>query len=533
MTGTLANTSIHAGSRLGPFPAFAARIGALTGWRRAGLAVLLGALATAAMPPVSVVPTLLVSFPFLVWLLDGADKTGRRPAWRAFFTGWWFGVGYFATGLYWVSHALLVDAVKFGWLIPFVLTGLAGGLGIFIGAATAATYLSRTRGVARVLVLAVAWAAGEWLRGHIFTGFPWNLIGAAWTGTTPMMQPAAAVGLYGLSLLTVVIAALPATLAVPATGARRWGGMAAAALLLAALWLGGALRVPAEAQPTVPDLRFRLVQPNIPQSLKWDPALREQHVVHTMRLTREPGYERITHVIWPEAAVPFPLSASASLRQAIGTVVPSGGLLLTGAPRIAGEGASFQAWNSFYALDGGGDIVGTFDKFHLVPLGEYVPFRGILPLEKITPGIGDFTAGPGPQTLRVPGLPPFSPLICYEIIFGGTVVDPAARPAWLLNVTNDAWFGISSGPYQHFASARFRAVEEGLPLARAANNGISAMVDPYGRVLASLGLGSMGVLDVALPQPLPPTLYARYGDAMLLVLMLLTVGIAYALRRRA
>jgi apolipoprotein N-acyltransferase len=513
--------------------ALAQRVGALTGLRRAALAVLLGAMATAAMPPVHLVPTLLISFPALVWLLDGSDKAGRRPAWRAFFAGWWFGVGYFATGLYWVSHALLVDAVKFGWLIPFVLTGLAGGLGIFIGAATALTHLTRTRGIARVLVLAVAWTAGEWLRGHIFTGFPWNLVGAAWTGVTPMMQPAAVVGLYGLSLLTVSIAALPATLAAPGAGFRRWGGAVAAALLLAGLWLGGAIRVPADPQATVPDLRFRLVQPDIPQSLKWDPALREQHLVRTMQLTRAPGYEGITHVIWPEAAVPFALSASATLRQAIGTVVPPGGLLLTGAPRIAGEGASFQAWNSLYALDGSGEVVGLFDKFHLVPLGEYVPFRGVLPLEKITPGIGDFSAGPGPRTLDLPGLPPFSPLICYEIIFGGAVVDPATRPAWLLNITNDAWFGISSGPYQHFASARFRAVEEGLPLARAANNGISAMVDPYGRVVASLGLGETGVLDVPLPRSLAPTLYARYGDAILFLLMVACLGIALTLRRRA
>jgi apolipoprotein N-acyltransferase len=510
--------------------ALAQRVADLTGWRRAVLALLLGACATASLPPLYVVPALLVSFPGLVWLVDGS-KAGRRPPWRAFVAGWLFGIGYFATGLYWVAHALLVDAAKFGWLIPFVIGGLAGGLGLFIGAATAVTHLSRLHGPARVLVLAVAWTAGEWLRGHIFTGFPWNLIGSAWADIVPMMQSAAAVGLYGLSLLTVLIAALPATLAATAGGVQRWGGTVAAAVLLAALWSGGALRVAADPQATVPNLRLRLVQPDIPQSLKWDPALRERHLIHTMRLTREAGYEGVTHVIWPEAAVPFPLSADASLRQAIGTIIPPGGLLLTGAPRIAGQGPTFQAWNSLYALDGSGAVLGTFDKFHLVPLGEYVPFRGILPLEKITPGIGDFSAGPGPRTITVPGLPPFSPLICYEIVFGGAVIDPAARPAWLLNITNDAWFGISSGPYQHFASARFRAVEEGLPLARAANNGISGMVDPYGRVLASLGLGQMGVLDVSLPQPLAPTLYARYGDAILGLLVLAALALAAALRR--
>jgi apolipoprotein N-acyltransferase len=346
-----------------------------------------------------------------------------------------------------------------------------------------------------------------------------------------MMQPASVVGLYGLSLLTVLIAALPATWATSALGWQRWGGTIGAVVLLTALWGWGALRDPAEAQPTVPNLRLRLVQPDIPQSLKWDPALRERHLIHTMRLTRGAGFDGITHVIWPEAAVPFPLSADASLRQAIGTIIPPGGLLLTGAPRVVGQGATFQAWNSLYVLDGSGAILATFDKFHLVPLGEYVPLRGILPLEKITAGIGDFSAGPGPRTLTLPGLPPVSPLICYEIIFGGNVVDPANRPGWLLNITNDAWFGISSGPYQHFASARFRAVEEGLPLLRAANNGISAAVDPFGRVTAELGLGQMGVLDVSLPQPLAPTLYARYGDAILGLLMLLALAVAIGLRR--
>jgi apolipoprotein N-acyltransferase len=509
----------------------ARRIGALAGWRRAALAVLLGAFATAAMPPVYLVPALLVSFPGLVWLVEGSDAAGRRPAWRAFLAGWWFGVGHFATGLYWITHALLVDAAKFGWLIPFVIFGLAAGLAIFIGGATLALWRSRLRGVSGVLVLAVAWTVGEWLRGHILTGFPWNLIGSVWADLVPMMQPAAVVGLYGLGLLTVAIAAMPATLATESRGPQRWGATAGAALLLAALWIGGAMRLPAGEQPAVPDIRFRLVQPDIAQSLKWDPALRERHLIHTMRLTREAGDGRITHVIWPEAAVPFPLSADATLRQAIGTVIPPGGLLLTGAPRIAGQGPTFQAWNSLYALDGSGAIVGLFDKFHLVPLGEYVPLRGILPLEKITPGIGDFSAGPGPRTLALPGLPPVSPLICYEVIFGGAVVDPASRPGWMLNVTNDAWFGISSGPHQHFASARFRAVEEGLPLARAANNGISAMVDPYGRVTGSLGLGRMGVLDADLPQALPPTLYARYGDAIPGLLVVAALGLAFVLRR--
>jgi apolipoprotein N-acyltransferase len=508
----------------------ALRIGALAGWRRAALAVLLGVLATAALPPLHLVPVLLVSFTGLFWLAESAVGEGWPAARRAFAAGWWFGLGHFATGLYWIAHALLVDAAKFGWLIPPVILGLAALLALFTGAATAALRLSGLRGIAGVLVLAVAWTAGEWVRGHLFTGFPWNLIGSAWAGLLPMMQPAALVGLYGLSLLTVVMAAMPATLAAPSRGLTRWAGVAGAALLLAALWAGGTVRIGADPG-MVPGVHLRLVQPDIPQSLKWDPALRERHLIHTMRLTRQPGYERATHVIWPEASVPFPLSADASLRQAIATVVPPGGLLLAGAPRVMGQGATFQVWNSFYAIDGSGAIAGVFDKFHLVPLGEYVPLRGIIPLEKVTPGMTDFTAGPGPQTLPLPGLPPVGPLICYEVIFGGDIVDRANRPGWLLNATNDAWFGISSGPYQHFASARFRAVEEGLPLVRAANNGISAVVDAHGRTLARLELGATGTLDTDLPRALPATPYARFGDAVLAVFALMVLGGAILMRR--
>jgi apolipoprotein N-acyltransferase len=515
----------------GALSRLAGRTRGLAGWRRVALSLLLGALATLAMPPVQFVPALFISFTGLVWQVEGAHGTRWHAARRAFAIGWWFGVAHFATGLYWISHALLVDAAKFGWLIPFVILGLSAGLAVFPGLAAMVLRLANTRGITGVLVLAVAWGAGEWVRGHVFTGFPWNLTGTAWTGLESMMQPAALFGLYGLSMLTVLVAAAPASLAGVARGARRWAPAALAGVLLAVWWAAGMIRLLGAPGDVVPGVRLRLVQPDIPQSLKWDPALRERHVLHTIQLTRQPGYDKVTHVIWPEAAVPFPLSNDAALRQAIATVVPPNGLLMTGAPRIAGEGRSFQVWNSLYALDGSGAIVGLFDKFHLVPLGEYVPLRGILPLEKITHGMGDFSAGPGPRTVPLPGLPPVSPLICYEVIFPGEVVEPGRRAGWLLNVTNDAWFGISSGPYQHFATARFRAVEEGLPLARAANNGISAVVDPYGRVIARLGLGEMGVLDADLPQALEPPLFARIGNFAAAALGMVLLALAAATRR--
>jgi apolipoprotein N-acyltransferase len=509
----------------------AARLVALSGRRRALAILALGALASAALPPLHLVPLLAVSFTSLVWLLDGVPHDGMRGVRRAFMVGWWFALGHFVTGLYWIAHALLVDAAQFAWMIPFAVVGLSAVLAVFAGLATAAVHASGLRGIAGIFALAVAWTAAEWLRGHLFTGFPWNLIGTAWAGSDAMMQAAAVFGLYGLGMITVAMAALPATAAYGSyESMRRWFGPLAAAGVLLVLWSGGAVRLAGAEAGYVPNVRLRLVQPDIPQSLKWNPALRERHLMSTMALTREPGFERVTHVIWPEAASPFALSDSPEVRQALATVVPPGGLLLTGAPRVARDPTGFRVWNSLYALDERGAIAAFYDKFHLVPFGEYVPFRSILPIEKITPGIGDFSAGPGPRTLALPGLPKASPLICYEVIFPAHVVDPAERPGWLLNVTNDAWFGISSGPYQHFAASRFRAVEEGLPLVRAANNGISAVADAYGRVTARLGLGLRGVVDAELPRAIEPTLYARVGDIAVAGLGLLLLAAAFGLR---
>ncbi len=278
------------------------------------------------------------------------------------------------------------------------------------------------------------------------------------------------------------------------------------------------------------------MQPAIEQTLKWRADLKAEHVETLMAMTRRPaGTLPITHVIWPETAVPYNLWQDSGLRQVLGQIVPPGGLLLTGAPRYQqGQGS----WNSLYALDGGGEVVAVYDKSHLVPFGEYVPFRALLGSLNITVTQGSFEPGPGQTTLVLPGLPPASPLICYEIIFSGSVTaaDPSLPPpAWLLNITNDAWFGRSSGPHQHFAQARLRSVEEGLPLVRAANNGISAVVDPYGRVLAALGLDEVGVLDVQLPQSLAQQpIYPRLGP-LTVVFLLLVPAIVTALfaRRRA
>jgi apolipoprotein N-acyltransferase len=272
---------------------------------------------------------------------------------------------------------------------------------------------------------------------------------------------------------------------------------------------------------------LRLVQPSIPQTLKNDSTAELQNFRRLLALSASAGADKVTDIIWPEAAAPPLLERFADKWLAMAAVVPQGGLLITGTERVEPLSGRVQdVWNSLVALDDSGTIVATYDKAHLVPFGEYVPLRGVLPMDKITPGTLDFSSGRGPQTLTLPGLPPVSPLICYEAIFPSAVIDPTQRPAWLVNVTNDAWYGVTSGPFQHLAIARVRAVEEGLPLVRAANNGVSAVIDPYGRVLARLDLDTVGISDAPLPQALPPTPFERGRDYFFLAISLFLLAVA-------
>lgn len=515
----------------------AGRVGALAGWRRRSFALLLGALAALALPPVHAVPVLVLSFTGLVWLVDGA-----RNQREAFWLGWWFGFGHFAAGIYWIANALLTDPLRFGWMIPPVVGGLAAVLALFPAMTTLGTKRFGGTGPTRILVLAALWVTGEWLRGWVFSGFPWNLTGSVWTFSPAMIQLAAVTGVWGLSLVTVAAAAMPALLGdwrPDARAGRRlrlgFGCIGAAALLLAAIWAGGAWRLAGAGDGTVSGVRLRIVQAAIDPALKNQTNQREANLGRHLRLTIDtPGFDQVSHVVWPETAAQFLVEQDLEVREAVASAAPPGGLILTGAPRGRIEnGALKEIWNSMLALDPSGAILGTFDKFHLVPLGEYVPLRSLFPfISKITPGNLDFSAGPGPATLHLPGLPPVGPLICYEVIFPGAVVDPRDRPAWLLNLTNDAWFGMSSGPYQHFASARLRAVEEGLPLVRAANSGISGVIDAYGRETARLGLGYAGILDADLPLPAPGlTVFARYGEWTLAALLAGTLFLAGLLNR--
>lgn len=505
--------------------------------RAYAMAFAAGALMVLALAPYHIAPVYLISFPVLVWLLDAARGIRAAAA-----LGWWFGFGFFLAGLYWVGFALIVDAEAFAHFIPAALLLLPGGLAMFTAAA-ASLAKSGWRGpyAGRIILLALSWSLFEWLRGHIFTGFPWNLAGYAWSSDFQpwlvMAQSASITGIYGLGLLTVLLAGLPALLAYgnwrdPFVGLPLAGGVA----LLLVMALFGVWRLSQPGPGEVAGVRLRIVQPNVAQAAKWLPKQRGAIFRELAELSAAPAPKPPTHILWPEAATPFLLLQSGPALERMAELVPQTGAVITGAPRL-GQSVSLEdapVYNSVLVVKGGGGVGEIYDKAHLVPFGEYLPFPKVfaaIGLKKLTADLGSFASGPGPQTLSAPGLPPFSPLICYEAIFPDEIVDRSNRPQWLLNVTNDAWFGDSSGPAQHFAQARMRAVEQGLPLVRAANTGISGMIDAHGRRIASLALNRQGVIDAALPHAIATPPYGRLGDWIFTAMMIGFTAVHFYLRQ--
>jgi apolipoprotein N-acyltransferase len=523
----------------------------LSGWRRYAAAMLAGCASVLALAPFFLFPVLFLTLPSLVWLIDGCAgaSVGAAPRpWRAAAAaarvGWWFGFGYFVAGLFWVGEAFLVDAQNFAVLLPLAVTLLPAGMALYYAAATGLAARFWCPGAMRVLVLALALSAAEWLRGHAFTGFPWNVIGYALTYPLPLMQGAAYLGIYGLSLCAVLLFALPAVLWATPGRVRRWAALATAVLPLVLAGVLGQLRL-WDGEAVLPGVRLRIVQPNVPEREKWRPENRERIFREMLSLSlTNPAGERdgaagITHVLWPEAALPFLVLEHAGARAAIGDMLPPGARLITGALRAeapASGAAPRQVFNSVLVFGAGGDLLATYDKIRLVPFGEYLPLQAALEavgLRQLTHLRGGFAAGVSPRPLvTVPGLPPLAALICYEAIFPRAIVETAERPGLLLNVTNDGWFGDTTGPRQHFHQARVRAVEEGVALLRVANTGISALVDGKGRVLQRIGLNRQGTRDVALPAPLPPPPYARFGDVTFLLLWLCGAA-GVIVRRRA
>jgi apolipoprotein N-acyltransferase len=472
------------------------RVVAARGRRACLIQIAAGVLAALALPPIHVLPTLLIAFPVLV--LGGcAPEDGRTRLLR----GWCFGFGFHLLGLYWITEAILVEAARYWWLVPLAVPALSAVLALFIAVPVWAAGFARA-GWPRVLTLSGGWLLTDIARQFVATGFPWNPMGSVWAlpggPGDVMIQPAAFVSVHGLTLATVFLACLPVL-------TWRWR---AAGVVMLALWAGlGAQRLGSPAPPDQ-NLIAVLVQGNIAQGQKWNRALVDAIFERYLALTdagvREAGPGPVV-VVWPETASPFQLATDQEARRAIAAAA-HGQMALVGSVRFD---EARRPRNTLFAVAPDASVIGAYDKWHLVPFGEYQP--DWLPLGiQVVPG-GGFARGPGPATLHLDGLPPVGPLICYEVIFPGQVVNEADRPSWMVNITNDAWFGTSTGPRQHLASVRMRAVEEGLPLLRAANTGITAAFDARGHEIVRLGMEETGYRVVRLPGSLHSTVFGRYG----------------------
>lgn len=513
------------------FPAGIASMRRALQWAFAGSA---GAISALALPPHGLYGVLLFTFPLLVWLLDAARSRGSRNAsvfGAGFGVGWWFGFGYFLFGLSWIGEAFLVDAERFAWMVPFVIVLMPAGLALFTAIACAVALLFwRPESVGRVLVLAVALSLGDWVRGTILTGFPWNSFGYAVSESLVLSQAVSIFGLYGMSFLVVAVAASPVVLAGHRPKFRLAGGLAAGAAIGFVVLFGTVRLLDADKHPAT-DVTVRIVQPSIPQNEKWRPENREKIFSTLLDLSAKPyqntGTDKNRHLlIWPESSIPFLFEHDLSAIGRISEVMEAGSIFLTGAIRHELSNGVDEYYNSIFALDSGGTILDTYDKVRLVPFGEYLPLKEViesLGLQRLVNAPGEFVAGQEHRTVSIPDLPAFLPLICYEAIFPEFGAIPGTRPGWLLNVTNDAWFGRSAGPYQHFAQARFRSIEQGLPLVRAANTGISAVVDPYGKVVAKRQSFEVGVLDTALPEALGNTVYSKFGNLVFFVSIIIII----------
>ena len=532
---------------------------AARGWRRRLIALVAGAFGALALAPLDIGPALIVTMVVAVWLLDGcrgalsdlrsfSARVDGGALRQAFGAGWWLGFGYFLAGFWWLGAAFLIDP-SFAWALPIGVLGMPAMLAIFTGVGFVLARLLWRPGATRILALAVGLGLSEWARGHLFTGFPWNTFGMGLGGMLLTAQTASIVGLDGLTLLSVALYAAPATLA-DRDPRRRWYPVALAATVGGALCLYGGMRLAEPPPPNVPGVVVRIMQPGLWPDQSFSPENKDEIVAKYIALSQTDDVAKhitlqdVTLLVWPESAFPFILTQDAKSLDAIGQMLPSHTTLATGAAREVdvqardGKPEYSEYYNAILAIARGGKIIDSYDKIHLVPFGEYLPFSALLSrlgLRNFVPVPGGFEPGTSRHALAIPGLPPAAPLICYEAIFpdevtAQTLVRPE-RPRVLLNVTNDGWFGLTTGPSQHFAQARLRTIEQGLPLIRGAATGISAILNPYGKVVASLPLGSSGILDGPLPMPIFTPLFVSYGKMLALMVWLSTLLFLLGSRR--
>lgn len=498
-----------------------ARLEGLGAWTRRGLAVAAGASAALGLAPWGVWPATLAGL-FAILALHATARTSRS----AFMANWLAGTGYFAVALFWIVEPFFVDVARHGWMAPFALVFMAMGMALFWGVAgTVAARVGGDGGAGRALAWAAALSLAEWLRGVVLTGFPWAMIGHVWIDT-PALSLAAWVGPAGLTALTLLVVATGWIAILKLVGPSR------VVFVLLPFGLFGALAFAAvqEAPDVAPDAPvIRVVQPNAPQREKWDPDRALVFYARAVDFTAAGDPADLT--IWPETSIPWLLEDASPALEQIARAADERPVVV-GLRRLDGA----RAYNSLVVTGEGGRVAALYDKHHLVPFGEYIPLGQLAQLAGLRSfaardGYG-YSAGPGAQILDLGLLGSVLPMICYETIFPRNVRNAAERPDWIMQITNDAWFGRISGPYQHLAQARFRAAEQGLPVIRAANTGVSAVIDARGQVAESLPLGEAGYFDQPLPAALPRTLYAWLGDWPTLAVLLAVLAATGLTRRR-
>ncbi|THD53177.1 apolipoprotein N-acyltransferase [Phenylobacterium sp.] len=515
-------------------------------WVARVLALLAGVAAGLAHPPFGFLPGLL-GYALMLALVDAE---GPRPLRSAFLRGWLVGVGYFAVSVWWITEPFMVDAKEQGWMAPFALVLMAGGLAAFWAVAAVLYRALKPRGFAAIVVFAGALSGFEWLRGNVFTGFPWDLVGETWRAGSAPSQAAAVVGAYGLTWITVLIAASPAVLAQRVGRLSQGVTLIAAVALLAGLFGYGAERLSGVAKPPVGAPVIRIVQANIDQKDKWKPENLKLVFDTYVDLTTRRAAVQPSIVIWPEGALPAVIdelvAPGSPYAPQLRDLLSPGQTLLMGANRAeTGQDGAARYFNSLVAFRREADalrVTGVYDKHHLVPFGEYMPagdFAQKIGFRSLVHMPDDFTAGPRSQPIAPWGVPAVQVLICYEALFPGVTrsgaLRAARRPAWILNISNDAWFGQGSGPLQHLNIASYRAIEEGLPIVRATPTGVSAVIDAYGRIQpgARLGLGRLGVIDAPMPPAVEITDFSRLGELPFAGMLLLSglAALAYFARR--
>jgi apolipoprotein N-acyltransferase len=516
------------------------------GWRRYLLLLVAGAVGALSVPPFYILPALFLTLPIWVWSLDGAE---RLPGWRrilgpAFRIGFAYGLGYFLVAFHWLGAAFFVEGGPIVVLMPLALLALAALIALFWGLASALAHLLWSAGAWRIVTLATFLTMAEWARGHFFSGFPFDLLGYALAANDEMRQLASVVGVYGLTALAALLAMTPA-LIWPAD--RRPLTRRLVPFFLSIVAIGAQLGYGHWRLATTPvtprtDMRMRLVQPMVLEHADWSLAKPADVITRLIDLSEakltpdDPGLSTVTQLVWPESSLPFFFSDYPDALTRIGHMLPAQAVLLTGAPREqfdppAGTDPDGRpAFNALIAIDHTGEIVADYDKSHLVPFGEYLPFPqlfDLVGLKQFVPGATGWQPGDGHRLMTVPGTPAFLALICYEAIFSGDLGPDIGKAEFILNITNDAWFDGSIGLAQHADHARLRAVEEGVPLIRVGNSGLTEAVDPLGRVTASLPANQTGVLDVVPAHRLEGTVFTRCGYWPLLGVLLAGLGIAF------